>query len=128
MPSYTLRTLSPLQRLYYRFRTYRFPWRKRFFIGQDLSGNTYWELRDRLHPSRPRRIVEFAAQKGLSPRDLMALGVSSPQWHQWLRNLRSEPPSIEELVSDERRREGVRDRARKVEERWAEAVKEGAYT
>ncbi|KAF8458164.1 hypothetical protein BGX38DRAFT_1326563 [Terfezia claveryi] len=120
MPSYTLRTLSPLRRLYYRFRTYRFPWRKRFFIGQDLSGNTYWELRDRLHPSRPRRMVEFAAQKGLSPRDLMAQGVSSPQWHQWLRNLRSEPPSIDELVSDERRREGVLERARKVEERWVE--------
>ncbi|KAF8427001.1 hypothetical protein EV426DRAFT_559769 [Tirmania nivea] len=120
MPSYTLPTLSPLLRLYYRFRTYRFPWRKRFFIGQDLSGNTYWELRDRLHPSRSRRTVQFATHNHLSSRDLMAQGVVSPQWHQWLRNVRPEPPSIEELMSDERRRAEVFERARKIEERWAE--------
>ena len=49
----------------------------------------------------------------------MAQGVSSPQWHQWLRNLRPEPPSIEELVRDGQRREGVLERAREIEERWA---------
>lgn len=28
-------------------------------VGFDLEGNTFWEFKNRLHPSKPRRIVHL---------------------------------------------------------------------
>lgn len=122
MPSYILPTLPRYLQLYYYFRSLRLPLRRRFFAGQDLSGNTYWEVHregegegegegragERRRGSRPRRMVSFCGNM----REKMAEGVQSPQWSQWLRGLRGEAPSVEELLLDERRRAVIQARVR----------------
>ena len=56
----------------------------------------------------------------------MAEGVQSPQWSQWLRGLRGEAPSVEELLLDERRWAAMQARAaREKEEERLEAEVEG---
>jgi hypothetical protein len=37
----------------------RFPWRKRWLVGFDLEGNTFWEFKDALHALRNRRIAKY---------------------------------------------------------------------
>lgn len=39
-------------------------------------------------------------------------------WHQWLRNTRTEPPSLEEQVEDVRRLEELKVRAELADRRW----------
>lgn len=45
------------------------------------------------------------------------------QWQAWLRHTRQQPPSIVELVQEEKRREIVLQRAKALDEEW-EQVKE----
>jgi len=42
-----------------------------------------------------------------------------PQWHQWLRYTRHDPPTIEELSQDVARQERLKILARQADERWA---------
>lgn len=44
-----------------------------------------------------------------------------PQWHQWLRATRVEPPSIQELQDEVTRQKIMVERARLADERWAKA-------
>lgn len=41
------------------------------------------------------------------------------QWQSWLRHARFDPPSLEELLEDNRRRENTRRLAKIADERWA---------
>ncbi|ROW17658.1 hypothetical protein VPNG_00602 [Cytospora leucostoma] len=109
--------ISPLLRTWYKWKALRLPWRKRFLIGLDLDGNTYWEFRDlRGDPNDPavrwRRIVEY-------PRNTHYGEVKvPPQWHQWLRYTRQQPPSIQEQHAEVRRQHQIKYLAAEADARW----------
>lgn len=106
---------SSLQSMWYRWKALRLPWRKKFLVGFDLSGNTYWEFRDKLSPdpSRMRRIVK--GSRKLHHSDVQI----SPQWHQWLRHTRLEPPTVQEQQMDVVRQVQLKENARLADARWA---------
>ncbi|KAJ4392110.1 hypothetical protein N0V93_005732 [Gnomoniopsis smithogilvyi] len=108
--------ISPLLRTWYKWKALRLPWRKRFLVGLDLQGNTYWEFRDVRHGpaelSRWRRIVQY-------PRDTHYGEVKvSPQWHQWLRHMRERPPSIQEQHIELQRQHQMKRLAAEADARW----------
>lgn len=83
--------------------------------GFDLSGNTFWEFKDSLNANnyRMRRIVEYPRSTQLS--DVKV----SPQWHQWLKHTRKNPPSITEQSQDLVRQERLKVLAAEADARWA---------
>lgn len=84
--------------------------------GLDLHGNTYWEFRVAGDPStegRWRRIVHYPRKTHHG--DV----VVSPAWHQWLRNTRADPPSLEEQAADIARQERMKVLAAQADARWA---------
>ncbi|KAF4455132.1 hypothetical protein F53441_2452 [Fusarium austroafricanum] len=107
--------IGPIARAWYKWKALRLPWRKRFLMGYDLQGNTYWEFRLKRGAEsneRWRRIVKY-------PRSTHYSSVKvSPQWHQWLRHTREEPPSIEEQHSDVMRRVRMQKLAAEADARW----------
>ncbi|EAU36480.1 predicted protein [Aspergillus terreus NIH2624] len=105
--------MSPVNSLWFKWKSLRLPWRKSFLVGTDLSGNTYWEFKDSLNAGRFRRIVKF------HPKTHYADVQVTPQWHQWLRYLRPNPPSIEEQKNDLIRQAQIKHLARLADERWA---------
>ncbi|KAK2594109.1 hypothetical protein QQS21_008164 [Conoideocrella luteorostrata] len=106
------RGISPLAHAWYRWKALRLPWRKRFFIGYDLQGNTYWEFRLTSNETRWRRIVSY-------PRSAHYSSVRvSPLWHQWLRHTRVEPPSLDEQRGDIARQERMKYLAQEADARW----------
>lgn len=110
--------ISHLLQTWYKWKALRLPWRKRFLVGLDLQGNTYWEFRDvRGDPADPttrwRRIVQY-------PRDTHYGEVKvPPQWHQWLRHTREAPPSIPEQHAEVRRQLQMKVLAAEADARWA---------
>src|SRR6266480_6093093 len=104
----------------------------------DLSGNTFWEFRDRMHASRPRRIMRGASGARHTLADYSEFKVDrtshfgareyvfsclrsqcglqltrcTAQWHQWLRTTRQDPPTISELQADRQRQIMMVERAR----------------
>ncbi|CAD6449197.1 0294aedc-f7f3-4439-bb9a-e73838e30635 [Sclerotinia trifoliorum] len=104
--------LSPIRKAWYRWKSLRFPWRKRFFVGLDLQSNSFWEFRDAINAGRMRRIVQAPPLTQYSDVRI------SPQWHQWLRHTRADAPSIEELLGDVARQERLKILARQADERW----------
>lgn len=50
---------SSLARIYYNFRSWNLPWRKKFFRGFDLDGNTFYESYNPLTPNKLRRTVKY---------------------------------------------------------------------
>ncbi|KAK6337486.1 hypothetical protein TWF730_002885 [Orbilia blumenaviensis] len=116
---YILPTTKPFKQLWLRWKAIRFPWRRRYFIGMDLEGNTFWEFRDRLVAYRPRRIMDFRG--GVHSLANYSEFKVDPQWHQWLRATRVEPPSIQELEDEVTRRAIMVQRAKLADERWARA-------
>lgn len=99
-------TLSRLRILYERL------FRKRTYIGSDLSGNHFFELYNPLHPGRPRRIVDYAQGTWRQVNE----GMLPPQWLTWLKHTRRDPPSIQELEEDVRRRQILDYRLRQLQE------------
>ncbi|KAK9376179.1 uncharacterized protein V1513DRAFT_423656 [Lipomyces chichibuensis] len=100
--------------LYLRWKALRkVPFRKRFLIGTDLEGNTFWEWRNLNNPGRQRRMVELRTAK----RDYVDYKLP-PQWNQWLRHVRIVPPTIEELMQDEARIAGIQAKIQAAEKRW----------
>ncbi|PNY24109.1 Uncharacterized protein TCAP_05950, partial [Tolypocladium capitatum] len=101
--------IGPIAQAWYRWKALRLPWRKRFFIGHDLHGNTYWEFRltrgaddgAASHGERWRRIVTYPRSTHLSDVSV------SPLWHQWLRHTRPDAPSLAEQRGDVVRQERV---------------------
>ncbi|KAJ9202858.1 hypothetical protein DTO164E3_2831 [Paecilomyces variotii] len=99
--------------LWFKWKGLRLPWRKSFLVGQDLAGNTYWEFRDSLNSGRFRRIVKY------NPKTHYGDVKVNPQWHQWLRYVRPEPPTIEEQQQDLIRQQQLKRLAQLADERWA---------
>ncbi|KAJ5769974.1 uncharacterized protein N7511_002025 [Penicillium nucicola] len=99
--------------LWFKWKALRLPWRKSILVGQDLAGNTFWEFKDVLNAARYRRIVRFDPKTHFS--DVQV----TPQWHQWLRHVRQNPPSIEEQKQDLVRQAQMKELARLADERWA---------
>ncbi|KFY08595.1 hypothetical protein V492_06097 [Pseudogymnoascus sp. VKM F-4246] len=105
---------SSFRKAWLKWKSIRLPWRKRFLVGLDLQGNTYWEFRDTLSPGRMRRIVDY-------PSSVQYSDVSShitPAWHQWLRHTRKEAPTLAEQELDVLRQRRVKVLAAQADERW----------
>jgi NADH dehydrogenase [ubiquinone] 1 alpha subcomplex assembly factor 2 len=134
---YLAEGLSPVKKLWYTWRSYRYPWRKMYFIGtpptlsnhiplllspanplpgMDLKQNTFWEFRDRINASRPRRTVVF---KDKNKDWVDYASAVSPQWHQWLRATRIPAPTIQEQIQDVVRKEVLQKNAALADARWA---------
>lgn len=92
------------------------PFRKKFFVGYDLHGNTYWEFTVDGNMQRLRRIME--PYKELLFKADYFRNVP-PQWHQWLRRTRNSPPSLQELVNDQMRQTKMKILAQQADEKWA---------
>ncbi|KAK3322296.1 hypothetical protein B0H66DRAFT_553928 [Apodospora peruviana] len=108
--------ITPYLRMWYKWKALRLPWRKQFLVGLDLHGNTYWEFRDvRGHDpnARWRRIVRYPSTTHYG--DVKV----PPAWHQWLRQLRQDPPSIAEQQEDVVRQERMKVLAAQADARWA---------
>ncbi|RDW85712.1 hypothetical protein BP5796_04037 [Coleophoma crateriformis] len=105
---------SVLQKVWFQWKSIKLPWRNRVLVGLDLSGNTYWEFRDSNTALRMRRIVEY-------PRHVPYSEVKiSPQWHQWLRHTREQPPSLTEQSQDLVRQRNLKILAAEADRRWRE--------
>ncbi|KAK5664012.1 hypothetical protein OQA88_226 [Cercophora sp. LCS_1] len=107
--------ISSLLRTWYKWKMLRLPWRRKFLVGSDLQGNTFWEFRVSNDPGfdgRWRRIVHY-------PRKTHHGDVKvSPAWHQWLRNTRKDPPTLEEQEADVIRQERMKMLAAEADARW----------
>ncbi|KAF4967373.1 hypothetical protein FZEAL_10540 [Fusarium zealandicum] len=107
--------IGPISRAWYKWKALRLPWRKRFLVGFDLQGNTYWEFRltrGTEGNERWRRIVNYPRSTHLSSVKV------SPQWHQWLRHTRDEPPTVDEQHGDVARRARMKKLAAEADARW----------
>ncbi|PRT55505.1 NADH-ubiquinone oxidoreductase assembly factor N7BML [Wickerhamiella sorbophila] len=101
------------RQLWHRWKALRnVPWRKSWFVGYDLDGNSYWESTDYNNPYRLRRRVEWGNKKHMA--DFRAV----PQWMQWLRHARPHPPTLEELIADQRRQQQLKLLAQQADQRW----------
>ncbi|KAK7987440.1 LuxS/MPP-like metallohydrolase [Apiospora arundinis] len=119
-----------VMRAWFRWKSLRLPWRKRFLVGSDLSGNTYWVFRltgntpppspsdtpayqSSADDTRWRRIVKYPRSTHYS--DVQV----PPQWHQWLRYQRHDPPSLQEQQENVLRRQRMKVLAAEADARWA---------
>ncbi|KAL8936173.1 MAG: hypothetical protein Q9216_005073 [Gyalolechia sp. 2 TL-2023] len=103
---------SPFRNLWLKWKSFQFPWRKRWLAGIDLAGNTYYYFRSTL-TSRPRRILQ---SNPLIPHSDIQIPV---QWHQWLRYTRPSAPSVQELQIDVQRKAQLKQLAAAADARWA---------
>ncbi|TFB04788.1 NADH-ubiquinone oxidoreductase assembly factor N7BML [Trichoderma ghanense] len=112
----TAKQIGPFAQAWYKWKALRLPWRRRFFIGFDLQGNTFWEFRHTRGAQetgeRWRRIVSYPRSTHLSQVKV------SPQWHQWLRHARREPPSLDEQRAEAVRQERIKMLAAQADARW----------
>ncbi|KAI9166826.1 NADH-ubiquinone oxidoreductase assembly factor [Paramyrothecium foliicola] len=115
VPLMSPKNIGPIKQAWYRWKALRLPWRKRFLMGFDLQGNTYWEFRLTRDPEsneRWRRIVQYPSSTHHSQVKV------SPQWHQWLRHTREDPPALEEQRGDVVRRARMKVLAAEADARW----------
>ncbi|KIW64861.1 hypothetical protein PV04_07166 [Phialophora macrospora] len=112
--------MGAVRDLWLRWKMLRLPWRKRFLVGQDLYGNTFWEFKDQINHGRWRRIVKGTRRATLSSLSDVQI---SPQWHQWLRYTRFDPPTMQEQAADVQRLAQLKTGARLADERWAAKAK-----
>lgn len=107
---------TPLQRLVHQWKARRdIPFRKNFFIGYDLHGNTYWEFTVDGNMQRLRRKSE-PYKPHLFKADYF--GTIPPQWLQWLRRTRQKAPTLEELTNDQLRQHKMKILAQQADEKW----------
>lgn len=105
-----------LQRLVHQFHARRdIPFRKKFFIGYDLHGNTYWEFTVDGNMQRLRRKME-PYEPQLFEADYFK--TVPPQWLMWLRRTRNNPPSLQELADDQVRQQRIKLLAQMADEKW----------
>ncbi|KAI8098663.1 uncharacterized protein BX664DRAFT_381348 [Halteromyces radiatus] len=103
-----------LQRLSLAYKLNRFPWKKNVLVGTDLDGNEYWEMPSPLG-GRYKRWVQMKEHDDYAVFNQNQLPV---QWQAWLRHTRTEAPSLQELVQEQRRRLIIQERAKKLDEEW----------
>ncbi|ODQ81539.1 hypothetical protein BABINDRAFT_159815 [Babjeviella inositovora NRRL Y-12698] len=107
--------VTPFKQLFHKWCALRnVPWRTKFFIGYDLNGNTYWEWTNDGNFLRMRRIKETVKERAF----IADTFDTPPQWMQWLRHMRKEHPTLEELIADEQRQIRIKVLARQADERW----------
>ncbi|KAI5964105.1 uncharacterized protein KGF55_002047 [Candida pseudojiufengensis] len=107
---------SPLKRLLHKWQSKRnIPFRRKFFVGYDLHGNTYWEFTIDGNLSRLRRKLEPYAPQVFKVDYFKTI---PPQWLQWLRRTRNEPPSLNELVGDQIRQRNLKILGKRADEKW----------
>jgi NADH dehydrogenase [ubiquinone] 1 alpha subcomplex assembly factor 2 len=132
----TMPPASPIRRAWYRWKSLRLPWRKKFlvgkyselhqpsnydqahhFLGLDLNGNTYWEFYDVINSGqgRMRRMVQLPSNVPHSD----ASAAISPAWLQWLRHTRPQAPSLTEQAQDIQRQERMKVLAAQADAKWA---------
>lgn len=105
-----------LQRLKHQFQARRdIPFRRRFFVGYDLHGNTYWEFTIDGNMQRLRRKMD-PYEPLLFKADYFS--TVPPQWLQWLRRTRNDPPSLEELINDQVRQAKLKLLAQHADAKW----------
>ncbi|KAG4417554.1 hypothetical protein IFR04_009284 [Cadophora malorum] len=106
---------STLTKAWFRWKSLKLPWRKKYLVGLDLQGNSFWEFHDALSTDkhRMRRIVQYPPSTQYSEIKI------SPQWHQWLRHTRREPPSLVEQSQDLVRQRNLKILAAQADARWA---------
>lgn len=91
------------------------PFRRKFFIGYDLYGNTYWEFTLDGNMTRLRRKLEPYKEEIFKVDYFKTI---PPQWLQWLRRTRFDAPSLDELVLDQLRQQRLKILARQADEKW----------
>ncbi|GEQ72250.1 hypothetical protein JCM33374_g5937 [Metschnikowia sp. JCM 33374] len=104
------------KRIVHKFQARRdIPFRKKFFVGYDLHGNTYWEftLDGNMHRLR-RKLEPF--QETVFKADYFA--TIPPQWLQWLRRTKKDPPSLQELMDDQVRQQRIKILAMQADQKW----------
>lgn len=120
--SITMNKHTSWQRMIHRWQARRdIPFRKRFFVGYDLNGNTYWEFTPDGNMDRLRRKME-PVEKEIFEADYFEK--IPPQWLQWLRRTRYEPPTLEELVEDKNRQERIKILALQADLKWTQKKQE----
>ncbi|KAF2706258.1 hypothetical protein K504DRAFT_471063 [Pleomassaria siparia CBS 279.74] len=107
------RAPGPIRQLWYNWKMKQLPWRSQWLIGFDLEGNTFWEFKDALNAGRRRRIVKYARSTHYD--DVKV----PPQWMQWLRHTRYEPPTLAEQQADIYRQQQMKTLAAQADARWA---------
>ncbi|KAJ9615000.1 hypothetical protein H2200_001074 [Cladophialophora chaetospira] len=112
--------MGAVRDLWLRWKMLRLPWRKTFLVGQDLYGNTFWQFKDQINHNRWRRMVKGKRRATLSSLSDVQI---SPQWHQWLRYTRNDPPSMQEQAADIQRQAQLKIGAKLADERWAAKAK-----
>ncbi|KAI0802271.1 hypothetical protein GGR55DRAFT_458754 [Xylaria sp. FL0064] len=108
---------NPILKVWYQWKSLRLPWRKRFFVGRDPQGNTYYELRqprgDAPENAPYRRLVHYPRSTPYSEVKV------PPAWHQWLRHQRLEAPTMAEQVAELQRQARMKLLAAEADARWA---------
>ncbi|ORX98837.1 hypothetical protein K493DRAFT_313463 [Basidiobolus meristosporus CBS 931.73] len=98
-----------------RWKTIRFPWRRRILVGVDQYGNQYYET-TKPDPEKGycRRKVEPIAE------DVLSYNTSKipVQWHSWLRYTRVDPPTVEEILLAEKKIAQTVQRAHILDQKW----------
>lgn len=116
---------SGLVKAWYNYKSWQLPWRKKFFRGFDLDGNTFYESYNPLTPNKLRRTVKYVKDGHYTDNNVtrMSFRVSqliSAQWMSWLRHTRATAPTIEELVQEVQRIQSTRSNALLIDQRWEE--------
>ncbi|KAG5418549.1 hypothetical protein I9W82_004077 [Candida metapsilosis] len=91
------------------------PFRRKFFMGYDLYGNTYWEFTIDGNMTRLRRKLEPFKEEIFKVDYFKTI---PPQWLQWLRRTRFDAPSLDELVSDQLRQQRLKILAQQADQKW----------
>lgn len=109
---------SAWKRLVHKFQARRdIPFRKKFFVGYDLHGNTYWEFTPDGNMLRLRRKLE-PVRESIFKSDYF--DTVPPQWLQWLRRTRERAPTLQELVEDQVRQQRVKVLAQQADVKWTQ--------
>lgn len=108
---------SAWKRIVHQFQARRdIPFRKKFFVGYDLHGNTYWEFTPDGNMQRLRRKLE-PVRESIFKSDYFE--TVPPQWLQWLRRTREHPPTLQELMDDQMRQQRIKLLAQQADAKWA---------
>lgn len=113
----SLNSLVPKwKQAYYQFKSLRnVPFRKKFFVGYDLSANTYWEFKLEANTNL-RRIFEPHLPNQYIHDHYSTVPV---QWQQWLRYNRYKVPTLQELRDDQLRIKNIQQLSAQADQRWA---------
>ena len=101
-----------LVKAYYAFKSFSFPWRRKFFRGFDLEGNSFYESYNPLTPNKLRRTVKYVKDGHYTDNHV------TPQWMQWLRHTRPTAPTLDDLVQEANRIQATRQNALLISQKW----------